>query len=295
MSSPKPATVAAPLPAPPLPRPDQRWALFLDVDGCLLDFVDDPAAVVVSPELHDVLHALHRRLDGALALVSGRGVDDLDRLFSMPPWPLAGLHGYDLRHDDGRRREITVNPVDQARMRTAVQALAARLDGVQLEDKQHAMALHCRRDPERLPALREAAEAVAADLPGYELQPGNLVVEFKPAGMDKGRVVDELMQRPPFAGRTPVYLGDDLTDEHAFAAVNRAGGISVRVGAREPSDARFTLPSPAAVQAWLERVRDALGDAAPDKPAFGKTRPDKPKGVPIDANTSGGQPPHRQP
>jgi trehalose 6-phosphate phosphatase len=284
MSSPKPASMSAPLPAPPLPRPEQRWALFLDVDGCLLDFADDPAAVRVSPALHALLQALHDRLDGALALVSGRRVNDLDRLFGTPPWALAGLHGHDLRHADGRHRRIGVAPADQARMRAAVQALAAQLEGVQVEDKQHAMALHCRRDPRRLPALREAAEAVAATLPGYELQPGNLVMEFKPAGMDKGRAVEELMQHPPFAGRTPVYLGDDLTDEHAFAAINRIGGLSVRVGNREPSHARFTLSSPVAVHAWLERVRDALGHG-----------PDHPKGVSIDADCGGGQPPARQP
>lgn len=274
------ASSNAPLPAPPLPGADDRWALFLDVDGCLLDFADDPAAVFVPPLLRSLLAALHAALDGALALVSGRGVSDLDRLFGTPPWALAGLHGYELRYADGRYRELAVDGSAQARMRTAVQALAARLDGVQLEDKRHAMALHCRRSPDRLPALRAAAEALAADLPGYELQPGNMVVEFKPTGMNKGGVVEELLQGPPFTGRTPVYLGDDLTDEHAFAAVNRAGGLSVRVGGREPSDARFTLSSPAAVQAWLDRVRDALGN---------------PKGVSIDANTGGGQPTGRQP
>ena len=284
MLPPQPATAGARLPAPPLPSPDVHWALFLDVDGCLLEFADDPAAVVVSPTLHALLQALHDRLGGALALVSGRGVKDLDRLFGSPSWALAGLHGYELRYDDGRHREIAVDAADETRMRAAVQALAARLEGVQLEDKHQAMALHCRRAPQHLPALREAAEALAAGLPGYELQPGNLVVEFKPAGMDKGRVVDELMQQPPFAGRTPSYLGDDLTDEHAFAAVNRAGGMSVRVGEREPSHARFTLPSPAAVQAWLERVRDAPGHGQ-----------DLAQGVPIDADNGGGQPPDRQP
>ncbi|MBP1473561.1 trehalose-phosphatase [Frateuria sp. MAH-13] len=268
--------MSAPLPAPPLPRPDQRWALFLDVDGCLLEFADDPAAVRVSPALRALLQSLHDQLGGALALVSGRGVRDLDRLFDTPGWALGGLHGYELRYGDGRHRELAVDPTDQARMRSAVQVLAAQLDGVQLEDKQHAMALHCRRAPDRLPALREAAEAVAAGLSGYELQPGNLVMEFKPAGMDKGRAVEELMRHPPFAGRTPVYLGDDLTDEHAFEAVNQAGGSSVRVGHREPTHARFTLPSPAAVQAWLERVRDALGHGQ-----------DLAQGVSIDADNGG--------
>lgn len=279
MPSSRPSSNLA-LPTPPLPRTDDRWALFLDVDGCLLDFADDPAAVFVPPPLRSLLGTLHAALDGALALVSGRGIADLEHLFHSPPWALAGLHGYELRHADGRYRELAVDASAQEHMRTAVQALAARLDGVQLEDKHHAMALHCRRSPDRLPMLRAAAETLAADLPGYELQPGNMVVEFKPAGMDKGRVVGELLQGPPFVGRTPVYLGDDLTDEHAFAVVNRAGGLSVRVGGREPSDARFTLPSPAAVHAWLDRVRDALGN---------------PKGASIDANTDGGQPAGCQP
>lgn len=278
MSPTSPATASARLPEPPLPRPGQRWALFLDVDGCLLEFADDPQAVVVPAPLHATLQALHDRLGGALALVSGRGLRDLDRLFDTPPWALVGLHGYQLRYDDGRHREIAVAPAEQQRMRAAVHALAARLDGVQLEDKHDAIALHCRRAPDRLPALRAAAETLAAELPGYELQPGNLVMEFKPAGMDKGRAVMELMQQTPFAGRTPVYLGDDLTDEHAFAEVNAVDGLSVRVGAREPSQARFTLSSPAAVHAWLVRVRDVLGAR---------------KGVLNDADIGGGQPPDR--
>jgi trehalose 6-phosphate phosphatase len=122
--------------------------------------------------------------------------------------------------------------------------------------------LHCRRAPAQLPALHEAAVALMTQLPGYELQPGNLVLEFKPSGMDKGRAVLELLQRAPFAGRLPVYLGDDLTDEHAFASVNARHGLSVRVGAREPSMATFTLADPVAAEAWLTRVLDALTHGA---------------------------------
>jgi trehalose 6-phosphate phosphatase len=286
MSLTEPVSVSAPLPAPPLPRSPPRWALFLDVDGCLLEFAADPAAVAPAPGLRALLQSLHDRLDGAFALVSGRGVDDLARIFGDPRWTLAGLHGHELRFDDGRRRLPDVDPAARAHMRAAVQDLAARLEGVQLEDKHHALALHCRRAPHRWPALRAAAEALAPGLPGYELQPGDLVMEFKPIGMDKGRVVVELMRQPPYAGRRPVYLGDDLTDEYAFAAVNQADGVSVRVGTREPSQARFTLPSPAAVQAWLGRVREALDPTALDTNS---------KGVSIDANHDGGQPPIGQP
>lgn len=252
---------------PPLPLSDDgrtraRWSLFLDVDGCLLDFADDPDAVAVTPALRDVLLQLHDRLDGALALVSGRTVDDLQRLFGAPAWTMAGLHGFELRRDDGRRRELLIDPGHEALMRREVYVLARHLPDVQLEDKGHAIALHCRRAPRQLPAMQQAACALIERLPGYELQDGDLVVEFKPAGIDKGRVVAELLLQSPFAGRRPVYLGDDLTDEHAFATVNAASGISVRVGEREPSQAHFTLSSPSAVHAWLHCVLNALSHGA---------------------------------
>lgn len=250
-------TQPADLPAPPLPTPDARWALFLDVDGTLLDFHDDPAAVVVSPHLLALLQRLHAALDDALSLVSGRALADLDRLFG-PSWAMAGLHGLQLRHADGRCREHPFDTSAHAQLRQRAEALLGALDGIQLEDKGIAIALHCRRSPERFEAMRDAAAALADAMPGYELQAGNLVMEIKPAGMDKGRAVRELLRQPPFAGRQPIYLGDDLTDEHAFDTVARAGGCGIRVGHRRPTAAQFTLPSPAAVQHWLLRVHRAL-------------------------------------
>jgi trehalose 6-phosphate phosphatase len=265
MSTATPAIALAPrdpLPPPPLPDATARWAIFLDVDGTLLDFADDPLTVRPGAPLLARLHALRQALGGALALVSGRTLADLDRLFAASHWAAAGLHGLQLRHADGSCRHFTVVPTQQARMRDVARTLAARFDGVQVEDKHAAVALHCRRSPAQLPALHEAAIAVITQLPGYELQPGNLVLEFKPSGMDKGRAVLELLQRAPFAGRQPVYLGDDLTDEHAFASVNARHGLSVRIGAREPSLATFTLAGPAAAEAWLTRVLDALTHGA---------------------------------
>jgi trehalose 6-phosphate phosphatase len=257
------------LPAPPVPDADARWALFLDVDGTLLEFNDDPRAVNVSEPLLALLHALHDALDGALALVSGRELDDLDRLFGQPRWAGAGLHGLQLRRADGSFRRLLVTPEEEHRMHQATTALVARFDGVQLEDKQLAVALHCRRAPHQFDELRAAAEALIARLPGYELQPGNLVVEFKPAGMDKGRAVNELLASAPFNGRVPVYLGDDLTDEHAFASLSRKQGIGVLVGSPRATQASFSLPDPASVAAWLLRVLDALkqGPSPHDEPS----------------------------
>ena len=246
------------LPAPPLPAASTRWALFLDVDGTLIGFNDDPQAVQISASLLARLHALHQALDGALALVSGRDVDNLDRLFGHPRWAMAGLHGLQLRRADGSFRRLTVSDEDRQQMHKAATALAARFDGVQLEDKQIAVALHCRRAPQQFESLYEAAAALIDDLPGYELQPGNLVIEFKPAGMDKGRAVAELFASAPFAGRLPVYLGDDLTDEHALASIRKKNGIGVLIGPPRETHASFSLPGPAAVEAWLARVLDAL-------------------------------------
>lgn len=228
--------------------------MFFDVDGTLLEFADDPAAVAPSARLLDLLYALHTGLNGALALVSGRRLADLDRLFNRPAWAAVGLHGLELRRAEGTCRKIEVVATQQTHMHEVVHPLAARFAGVQVEDKGLAIALHCRRAPQQMPGLRAAALAVSAHLPGYEVQVGNLVVEFKPTGIDKGDAVLELLQDASFVNRLPVYLGDDLTDEHAFARVNAAHGISVRVGSRVPTLAHFTLADPAAVEAWLRRV-----------------------------------------
>jgi trehalose 6-phosphate phosphatase len=266
MSTATPTTAIAPpvtLPPPPLPAADAHWALFLDVDGTLLDFAEDPLAVQADAPLRELLHALHQALDGAMALVSGRGVADLDRIFGASHWAAAGLHGLQLRRADGSVREIASAPAQQARLCHAAQALAARFEGVTWEDKHNGIALHCRRAPAQFAPLHAAAVALLPQLPGYELQPGNLVLEFKPKGMNKGKALLELLDSEPFHGRLPVYLGDDLTDEHAFASINQCRGLSVRVGDRVPTHARFTLPGPAATQAWLDRVLDALMQGTP--------------------------------
>ena len=250
------------LPIPPLPEAGENWALLLEVDGTLLDFADDPRAVHASSALLALLHKLHTATAGALALVSGHALDDLDQLFDRPRWAAIGMHGLELRRASGAFRRPTVPLAQQAHMHREVFALAVRFEGVQVEDKQQTVALHCRHQPVQLTCLHEAASKLVNKLPGYQLQPGNPVLEFKPAGMDKGRAVMELLQHEPFAGRVPVYLGDDLTDEHAFDAVNRRHGLSIRVGAREPCAAHFTRPDPAATEAWLIHVLDALMHAA---------------------------------
>ena len=237
---------------PPPPALDDRCALFLDVDGTLLDFAPHPDAARVPDGLREVLAALHRRLDGALALVSGRPVAGLDTLFHPLRLPAAGLHGLELRSgEDGTRAppvpDALTEVLDRAR------AFAAPRTGTVVEDKGSAVALHWRAAPEHADEMRGFAEAAVERLPGYRLQHGNQVAELRPEGADKGDAIATLAGEPPFRGRTPVFVGDDLTDEHGFEVVNERGGTSVLVGDRQPSAARYRLADTAAVLAWLRQ------------------------------------------
>ncbi|MHC1478916.1 trehalose-phosphatase [Frateuria aurantia] len=251
------------LTAPPLPVAGDAWALFLDVDGTLLPFRERPEQVTVPPPLQSLLGALYQALDGAMALVSGRPIEELQQLFGAPPWPLAGLHGLELKLPDGRVRQTPVKPESIKQLRHSAMLVAEELPGVRLEDKGIAVALHCRAAPSHYDALLIACEQAVQNLPGFELQPGNLVVEIKPAAMKKGHAVQSLMEVPPFLGRRPVYLGDDLTDEHAFATVNLENGITTRVGTREPTLAQFALRDPVDVLSWLSRLLDAIVQGDP--------------------------------
>ncbi|WP_266168447.1 trehalose-phosphatase [Dyella subtropica] len=248
-----------PLPAPPLPGTEDRWALFLDVDGTLLEFADRPDEVRVEPSLYALLAELYAVLDGALALVSGRSMNSLDALFGTPPWAMAGLHGLQLRHANGEQRETRVSASRRTLVLHTAETLARAFPGVLVENKDLTVALHTRGVPDQFDALKAAVKHLLPELHGYELQVGSQVLELKPVGMDKGKALAELLERAPFAGRLPVYLGDDLTDEYGFAATNLENGISVRVGeGREPSLAQYSLPGPSSAQAWLFRVLNVL-------------------------------------
>lgn len=246
------------LPAPPRCGADAAWALFLDVDGTLLDFASQPDKVEVGACLLADLAQVRRRLNGAVALLSGRPLSQLDALFDWHVCPAAGLHGAELRAADGSVHVIgDATGFETARARA--RELVKGTPGVMLEDKQRALALHYRQAPRAADAaLQIAAALIRAAGDGYALQHGDHVVELKPAGADKGSALAALMREAPFRDRTPWMLGDDLTDEDAFRHVNAVGGTSVIVGTRQPTAARFQLANPAAVRAWLhERVTRA--------------------------------------
>lgn len=250
------------LPPPPADLVIPETAMFLDADGTLLAFADDPEGVVVADGLIETLDAIHEALGGALALVSGRAIAGLDRIFGRQRWAAAGQHGLERRDGQGHTTTVPVDTDELARLREHVHDIALVLPGVRVEDKSWSVALHCREHPEREDELERIAPAIAARFRNFELQPGNYVYEFKPRGMDKGLAVSAFLETPPFQGRQPVYVGDDLTDEHAFAVVNNLGGSSIRVGARTPSQATFTLSSPADVHAWLDSVKAMLTQGA---------------------------------
>ncbi len=240
------------LPPPPLPARD--WALFLDVDGTLIDLAASPDAVYVPPQLVEDLGRLHEALDGALALVSGRRIETLDALFSPLRLTTIGLHGLQTR--DGP--VVHHAPAERTTVRAAATELAAKFPGSLVEDKGITLALHWRAAPAAEEPFVEFAHWALTLLPGYRLQRGNDVIELRPDGHDKGDAVAALLEKAPMRGRFPVFVGDDLTDEHGFDMINARHGMSVLVGARSPSAARHALHDPTAVRAWLHAAAEQL-------------------------------------
>jgi len=232
-----------------------RWCLFLDVDGTLLDIAPTPDGVFVDPSLRDLLFRLREAFGGAVALVSGRPLANLDELFRLGPWPAAGLHGSE-RRDAAGRTHVSVPDCDRlALVRAAMRRFVAEMPGVLLEDKGCALALHYRAAPEAEWTLRRAMEDWVARLaPDFHFIDGKRVFEIKPVAANKGAAIRAFLREPPFAGRTPMFLGDDFTDLDGFMCVELAGGLSIAVG--DPMTARLHLASPREVRAFLSHFID---------------------------------------
>jgi trehalose 6-phosphate phosphatase len=243
------------------PALDPTAALFIDVDGTLVEIAARPELVRVQPGLPALLDRLAEQRDGALALVSGRPLLQIDRLFA--PWlgAAAGLHGAQRRRPDGGIASDGENPAEIAaaaaldRLRPAFAAFAEARPGVWLEDKGATLALHYRAAPEREAEIRELGEKSTREAgEALRMIAGKMVVELQPRCHGKDGAVAAFMAEPPFRGRVPVFLGDDTTDEDGFAEVNRRGGMSVRVGeAIGPTAADYLLPSVRGVHEWLEQ------------------------------------------
>lgn len=244
----QPAKTSMTRPAPPLPR--RSHALFLDFDGTLAPIQDDPDAVILPPGGADLLTALAARLDGALAVISGRDVRDLAGRVPSGVWR-AGGHGL-VVCAPGEDAPASA-PDAPAPLAAAILALLAERPGTRLERKGPVLAVHYRAAPEAGEALRDALAGLISDHEGYRLQSGKMVHELKPEGADKGATLARMLERAPFAGRAPVMVGDDTTDEDAMRAAQGAGGFAVKVGTGT-SLARYGLSGPEAVWAWLERA-----------------------------------------
>jgi trehalose 6-phosphate phosphatase len=239
------------LPTPP--DADPAWAWFLDVDGTLIDIAPTPSAVSVPQQLPPLLERLSQCHGGALAVVSGRSLDNLRLLLTPFDPPAAGQHGLECRDALGGVVRVSVPPgLDDIRARLA--RLVEDAPGLLLEDKGLAVALHFRQAPEREETARRAVATVVADHPGYTVLAGKMVFETKPTGVDKGSALRSFMTQAPFAGRIPVFVGDDVTDEYGFMAANQLGGLSVLVGSPRDTAAQFRLDDMESCRVWLARA-----------------------------------------
>jgi trehalose 6-phosphate phosphatase len=234
-----------------LPKADPRWAWFLDVDGTLIEFAPRPQDVVVTARCRAALLTLTRETQGAVALISGRQLSALDGLFAPLRLAAAGVHGLERRNVVTGRCSVSRPSPALASVKRELEQFRVRHPKTLVEDKTVSVALHYRLASE----TADAAAAFANDIAhrygdAIVVQPGSMVFEFRTPGADKGAAIASFLDEAPFAGRTPVFVGDDATDEVGFAEVNRRGGVSVKIGPG-PSLARWRLSSPVALFDWL--------------------------------------------
>jgi trehalose 6-phosphate phosphatase len=231
---------------------DERLCLFLDVDGTLIDIAERPEAVVVPKPLVAALQDASSALDGAVALVSGRSVANLDALFRPLRLSASGVHGAEVRFQPDGPVTFESDNVLPSGLSRAIGSAAERFPGTLIEDKRFSVAVHYRLAPEAGPPLQAALEELVAaeNDPQLRVLPGHMVFEVKRATFDKGLAVRRLMTQKPFAGRVPIFLGDDVTDRAGFAAAVEQGGRAYSVGQTIPGTSG-SFPDPAAVRSWL--------------------------------------------
>lgn len=218
-------------------------ALFLDIDGTLLELAQTPDAVVVPPDLPGALRRIERKLGGALAIFSGRRLADIDHLL-RPGLTCAAEHGMKLRGPDGRIENLVQRPVNYDHWRKIFHRYAGAMPGLLVEEKEFSLVLHYRRAPQHEAELRALAERLVAEVDDAVLLPAHCAFELKPRGGAKAQALEAFMARAPFAGRLPVFVGDDVTDEPAIGKADELGGAGLHV-------ARHFGGEPEAVRRWL--------------------------------------------
>jgi trehalose 6-phosphate phosphatase len=241
---------------------DAPLAIFLDVDGTLLDLAERPDDVVTPKDLVATLARAERKLAGALALISGRAIGDLDRLFEPLRLRASGIHGAEIRFEPGGAVTSTPAAMELPRSRwTALTCEAAAFPGAFVENKRFSFVVHYRRAPSAEWPLRQAVMRLIGSSPGpVEVMDAQHAIELKAPGFDKGGAIAAFLSRPAFRNRTPVFVGDDATDEHGFAVVAACGGYAYSVGRRRPG-ATGVFADPSAVRDWLSEFA-RRGDGA---------------------------------
>jgi len=230
-------------------------AILLDIDGTLLDIAATPHDVRVPSSLRKTLTTLKERTNGAIALVSGRSLSDIDLIFAPLKLSAVGGHGAEIRVGaNGKANGVQSRFIDK-KTRSRLIEVAEVDEGVIMEDKGYSVALHYRLAPDKQRAIEDAVAAICGELPAgtVEVLPGKAVIEIKKSGFNKGTALRSLMAQQPFAGRKPIFVGDDVTDEAAFAVVPEFDGLAISVGRMVPGVAqRFETPGD--VRRWLERI-----------------------------------------
>ncbi len=232
-------------------------AILLDIDGTLLDLAPTPREVWVPPGLANTLTLLLKRTSGALALVSGRSLNDIDLIFAPEQFPAVGGHGAEMRISADSEAVATHAPPMDKELKRRLAAIAKLSPGILLEDKGYSLALHYRLAPHAEKAIYEAVSLIRSDLPNapIEVLPGKCVCEIKHSGFNKATGVRELMTHEPFKGRRPLFIGDDVTDETVFAIMPDLGGLAFSVGRRTRGVAGH-FDEPRDVREWLARLID---------------------------------------
>ncbi|WP_051651014.1 trehalose-phosphatase [Brevundimonas bacteroides] len=251
---PSAGTLTRTLFAPPIPATG-GIALFLDLDGTLAPLASTPDAVLADPRRTEVLRSLDRVLGGRVAIVSGRTLEEIDRIAGGAAHSASGVHGLARRRRDGSLDGAEASR-HVAEAVAALEVFAANRPGVIVEDKGVSAGLHYRQSPDAEAAARTLAQRLS-DETGLDLQPGHMVLELKTPGADKGQAVAAFMAEPPFTGATPIMVGDDLTDEAGFRAATALGGYGVLVGPERDTAARYRLDDVEAVLTWLEAIAEA--------------------------------------
>ena len=246
-----------------LPEPCADWALFLDFDGTIVDIAPTPGSVAIPDRLPSLLAALRDTLGGAVAIVTGRPIAEIDGFLDAAVPAVAGLHGLERRRPDGAIVRPPVRPDDLRDARAALREFAAAHPGVLVEDKTYSLALHHRLAAVSTDACRRVVNAALRDgMEGWQVVEGKRVFEIRPRGSTKGTAIQAFMEEAPFLGRRPVFCGDDATDEDGFAAVNAQGGVSIRIGEPAATRAALQVGTVGEMLDWLART---AGPAMPPR------------------------------